>query len=554
MYLLDEPDKAQAMKKIFKYISGYLFPNLSADFSYLFIRKEGKVLLGKKFSNFFFLLLIFIITFFALGFAKGSLSYLYEKMNDPFIKWVSIDVPYAQADIINSIIKQLSEDKEAQSTYNYENVTGYRLYSLPFFDKKRKGQYFYLGRTIEPDNSLLSVVLKDSNCIFARNFADKRDIGLIVTTKLLRELGYEPKAAFILMGVPDKSNSKEYHQVPIPIIAVVKELPGLTEFFSTPFFYFQRQQPVTLNNPFDPTQTPHVELVSTEKERSANKLKDAIENFMNNNERFKKYNPMVFIMPYKNSFYPGYQLTIAIEPDTSSTLRDEIYTAMMEDRSISSHQFYRYSDYTTKFTNENAEMIRIDRLIVQFSSLDKLREFKQYLSRKHEIRMEMGQVESLENYNFISHLTEIISIILMIFSVITIILFISNLLKNHLERIKMNIGTFKAFGMHHKSLEKIYLSIIFCFIFSTIIISYLLNVAFGEAGGVRLVLILFRSSVESGENYFSLFNYWTVIAVIFILVSSYFALRYTAHKVFKRTPGDLIYDRDVSEKKKVSDK
>jgi hypothetical protein len=537
------------MKTIIKFFSKKLFSDLSADFSFLFIRKEGKVLLGKKYSNFFFLLIIFIITFFALGFAKGSLRYLYEKMNDPFLKWVSIDIPYSQADVIPNIIKQLSEDKEAQQNYHYQDVTGYRLFTLSFFSKKKKGEFPYLGRTIEPGNSLLNVVLKDSNCIYAREFTDPHDIGLIVTTKLLKELGYELRPSFILMGLPDKHKDKVY-QVPIPVIAVVKELPGLTEFFSTSFFYQQRQQPLSIYNPFDPTITPHVELVTSEKKKAAYKLKDELERFFTNNDRFKKYNPMVFIKPYELSFFPCYQLTVAIEPDTSLTLRDEIYAAMMEEKSIRSHQFYRYSDYTTKFTNDDVKMLGIDRLTVQFLRLDKLMDFKQFLSQKHEIRMEMGQVETLENYNFISNLTEIISVILIIFSIITIILFISNLLKNHLERIKMNIGTFKAFGMHHKSLEKIYLSIIFCFVFSTMIVSYLINAVIGGVGGVRLVLLLFGSPIEAGENYFDLFNYWTVVSVFFILMASYFALKYTAHNVFKQTPGDLIYDRQELDNRK----
>ena len=68
----------------------------------------------------------------------------------------------------------------------------------------------------------------------------------------------------------------------------------------------------------------------------------------------------------------------------------------------------------------------------------------------------MGQIESRDNYNLVTNLTRILSVVLIGFSVLSISLFLSNIFKRHLEKIKMNIGTFKAFGIDNKTLQFIY--------------------------------------------------------------------------------------------------
>ena len=60
------------------------------DYLKLFIRREGKIVLGRNFSNVWLLTAMLVASFFAIAFANGSLNYLGYKMDDPFIKWVDI--------------------------------------------------------------------------------------------------------------------------------------------------------------------------------------------------------------------------------------------------------------------------------------------------------------------------------------------------------------------------------------------------------------------------------------------------------------------------------
>jgi ABC-type antimicrobial peptide transport system permease subunit len=192
------------------------------------------------------------------------------------------------------------------------------------------------------------------------------------------------------------------------------------------------------------------------------------------------------------------------------------------------------------------ELKRYDFLSVEFNQehLLKIRDLKNYLFQTQELSIDMAQVEAKENYAFVTKLTIYISISLLVFSVISITLFLSNVLRNHLEKIKMNIGTFKAFGMETSLLKKIYLSICGLFIALSITISLLLSWILGDLIGIRLGLIIKVLNLEPNQSYFELLNYKTPLAILLIFVISLIVMNWTMNKIFRCNPGDLIYDRN----------
>lgn len=71
---------------------------LKNDYFRLFVRREGKVVLGKNFSSLWLLCSVLTVTFLAVAFSNASLDYLSYKMNDPFINWVDIKNNFAEND------------------------------------------------------------------------------------------------------------------------------------------------------------------------------------------------------------------------------------------------------------------------------------------------------------------------------------------------------------------------------------------------------------------------------------------------------------------------
>ncbi|MFT5956060.1 MAG: ABC-type antimicrobial peptide transport system permease subunit, partial [Cyclobacteriaceae bacterium] len=130
--------------------------------------------------------------------------------------------------------------------------------------------------------------------------------------------------------------------------------------------------------------------------------------------------------------------------------------------------------------------------------------------------------------------TETISALLIIFSIVSICFYLYNLLKNHLQKIKPNLGTFLAFGLDTKILFSLYRELLLSFIVKAIGLS--LAISFG-------ILLVFSLMTDTFDNYFALFD-WKLLATVVILVGAFYMIfKWTIEAILRKTPGDLIYDR-----------
>jgi hypothetical protein len=285
-------------------------------------------------------------------------------------------------------------------------------------------------------------------------------------------------------------------------------------------------------------------IISNEDSVKSYQLSKEIENYLQNDKKYKDLSPFIQISLNNTTNKTCYELTISLIKDNISIKDyDVVFSELQKVPEINKYSFDRFYNYNSRFYNQNDENCIYDKFAIEFTDLAKVGEFKDYLALKKEIQIDMAQIEALKNYNFITNLTRIISIILIGFSILSVCMFVSNILKKHLEKIKMNIGTFKAFGIKNKTLEKIYLTIIFLFVSFSMIASIILSYIFGSLGGVRLFLFMLKSNLEENESYYQLFNLWTLVSVLCVIIISFIVLKRTAYKILSRTPGDLIYDR-----------
>jgi ABC-type antimicrobial peptide transport system permease subunit len=157
----------------------------------------------------------------------------------------------------------------------------------------------------------------------------------------------------------------------------------------------------------------------------------------------------------------------------------------------------------------------------------------------------MSQIESKENYNFVSKLTIFISGFLVIFSVISIILFLSNLIKVHINKIKPNLGTFKAFGLSNPVIVRIYSILSLGFLLYAIVIALGISLLIGETGLFRFLFRVSGTVIDENSSYFDLLtDIKTYIALAAIVLVSLVVLPWNIWKMLDKTPGDLIYKRD----------
>ena len=509
--------------------------NIHKDFKKVFYKNEGKELSGKKRFNFWILFAILIVTFSAIGFAAGSLEYLKKKMDDPYINWFNVDLPAGNGTLGIDIANSLNQDSIAKQEFKYQIAVPYYRFLQAFKSVPDMKTMEVTGRSIGIDDPLLGELFEDKNVIKGHTFKNNEDLGIIVTKEFLEKFGYNSNVSHVLLAGVDLDN-KDY--TPIPIVAVVKELPDLSLFAVTTFFAVQKRL-FYASNPFNRANTKGLIYFVEDDFQKTEKLQTLINNFFTENKKYKELDPYISINENNTSYRDGHNINISFISNLDVDKYDKISFEILSYLSSKKNELIRLYDIKTR----NAYNENHDHLAINFYDLEKVREFKDYILKRYKLPVDVTQVEAKENYNYVSKLTLIISFILIFFSILNISMFISNILSRHLEKIKMNIGTFKAFGLKRHDLVSIYMYLILRFTLISMVLSFIVSLVFGEIGGVRFFLRLIGSNIESGEKYFDLFNWWSILTIILIITVTSVVTYFTSMRIVKQTPGDLIYNR-----------
>jgi hypothetical protein len=190
---------------------------------------------------------------------------------------------------------------------------------------------------------------------------------------------------------------------------------------------------------------------------------------------------------------------------------------------------------------------------VYFTALDRVRPFADYLYKSFNksadngiIEVDINKVKEKENFNFLSKVTNSISILLLMFSIVATALFILNLLRSHLAKVRMNIGTFKAIGLADREATGIYITIIFRFIALATAAGL---VAALITGSIADMVLTNTQAVEQDISYFKLLDKTTLldvrtfVALAVIVGVSFYTSQATIKRMLNKTPGNLIYNR-----------
>jgi len=538
--------------------------NIKNTYRSLFFKKEGKTLLGKNFMNLFILTFILFFTFLAIGFGNGSLHYLKIKMNSTFVNWLTIRIPWENAEgkKLRELQKKLS-DNETKQKYFLGNTSLYKEYgtyvwrpnSMDANDKT--GEFRNInGRTIDVagDAKLLSeYVLTDKNIVYGikSGFKKQSEPSVIVTEKILEDLNYKKDAKYLYLRTSTADSTQPFGQrdikIPIQIRAVVKELPGTYNIIFP--VGFMNSFVSDRSNIFDiekNTKDIHI-FYAPQDSKNKGDLERKLNKIISANEQMKPYNPAINTTADTQSYVGGYDFDVTFSPVLPDyKLSEAFYAAILSDASIKEYapdlqRIYYYEPPTVELDN-----IDYDVMSVYFTKLDRVRDFADNFSTiannqndKVKIEIDTTKVAEKENFDFLSHITYIISFLLIFFSAFAVCLFILNLLKTHLSKVKMNIGTFKAIGLTNKEARNIYFYIILLFVTSALVISFLLACI----SGVFLDGILTSSMHMEKVNYFKIFDFNTYLTIFIILFSSISCCWLIINSMLSKTPGDLIYNR-----------
>lgn len=525
--------------------------NFSEDYLKLFLRREGKVVLGKNFANIWLLTAVLTATFLAIAFSNGSLLFLEDKMKDPFINWV--DIKNDNQDKAFTELETALSLPENAATYHYKGFEYGYEFSYFFFGKNDDDHEYLKCRFFGQLNTeLVEAILNPENVINNMAVASISDIpensiGIIITEKALKSLGYEVAPAYIdLYSYSTGADSlgiatfNDRGRAPLPVIGVVKRLPGNVDIISSSRFYQQNWNDVhtfNLNKPryaqslcyFLPSD---IDLIEFEKDLESELSSRTSVSFKIDDEGFYPEDQFSYKnhTPGKGNEYASYLRIITVSENIPYDVIRETNAAILAkygERDV--HRLYPYI-YDQGYSSTGAY------LSVHFCDLNAINNFSSFVNG-FGVEIEMAQINAKENFNSVRLMAGVLSWAMIVFAIICILLFIINLLQSYFQKVKRNIGTFKAFGISNRELISVYLIIMAVLITVSTLISFILVLM------IQGLLPIFGIMKDGVYNYLSLFSFKTWCSILIIVVSSLYTVYRLMNSMLKSTPGDLIYER-----------
>lgn len=496
---------------------------LESDFSRLFFSNEYDTLSGIGNKRIKVLISIFLFTFLALAFAVGTIDYLNARMNDPFTNIVDMPVLLRHKDKVESIESYFANIDTAKS-FNIVNVNKYCKFSQEVYHYEDDERTRVLGITIDPNGRLVKEVLLSNNTELVDDDGLREEFydGIIITKRKLIELGCTDIDGQRML-VFDDLNYRKY----VPIIATVDALPDLADFACTPRLYnwlndsWEKSGCIKNNGSTNTmvlvTNIEDDTILKKILSSSSNKIQ--VENVVAEEFDYNDDNDLFKYRISLNTWVSTEDQMRFVKSIKSSTKTNAILNW------IPIWQCRQYSEVD--------DIASPHKLAFNFDGLDKVRLFKEKMEEEFEVEISMNQIEAKENFAIISRLTFLISSILFLFALFSIVLYLNNLLNNHLEKVSPNLGTFKAFGLNNAVLKKNYLNIIIGFISVSILVAF--------AFLICIAMVEERFNVDG--SMFNIFNGWIAFAILLIFALTYLSTIGIIKKLLIFTPGDLIYNR-----------
>lgn len=518
----------------------------------LLLRREALELMGRKGTHLWLLVLMLIATFASIAFSEGSQRYLKYRMADPFTNWVSIAKSSDDANVDNETFKSFRDSlylDDNKQRYDYRDVLIAMRWSVTMGNLDGRSKYL-TGRFFEHLNTpLIRQVISKENlvegCKVDTTLLTDDAMGLIITIKAAESLGYDKEHLPPYIYYWSKNEGadslglrvvdEKYVPVALPVLAVVHRLPNNAQMLANTYL-FEQLRNGSMTAPFDfaAHQKDYLQqlvfYVEDGQEDDFRKVvtatvPDSLRQTLSIDRAGDNLRQM-------QTSAPGTLLQTDLgDASTPYKVFQDIVSA------INKH----FTDATKvcqvyKFDTQTVETQQSMFLSVEFNTLNKIHEFEEFAQRHH-IQMELEQVRTMENFVAVTHMAAILSGAMVLFSIICIIMFMVNMLQGYFQKVKHNIGTFKAFGMNGRELIFVYVLLLIMIVVTAVILALLLT--------WLLQGLLPQIGIQKeGFNYLSLWHSTTYVATAVIIVSTVCTVVLVMAHMLSQTPGDLIYDRD----------
>lgn len=522
----------------------------------LFLKNEFRSLVGPRQKNLRTLFRFTLLAFFAVTFAQAGLRYLEMRMDNPFINWltfpVSADIDSRYSDIVSDLNEYRDDD-----LYSLDNVNGFMRYAMYFRNSEGKELKDRVkGRTYSfpEDTVLIQKILSGENLrslsaagASPMNWSEEeRKKGVILTADLLEQIGCEDpeyiygrylsffpklKVIGVVQSLPDRALFMTSYEMYWGLVKGVGSEASIYQFSESEQIDFLIHE----DEDYQFDENDRSRLAQLVKDASSIDLLDVEQDLVDED---CSYNSKLRLKLSESPGEYGYE---RICSEVTEAL-DHLHPFVLED-----YSYHRLGDLTSNTDIEfspGSDRNPYSSITLHFSSIDSIRAFRNYLLTYKEIDISLEQVESRENFNLVSILTSILALALALFTLVSITLYISNVLQSHLEKIKTNLGTFMAFGLSKEFLVKSYTRLTLGMLTMVSVLVLVILVLLDLADVPYRVLRLFGKNIKTDFNEaFSVFSSWLAILIFFILVLAWWRCRKLIREILRHYPSDLIYNR-----------
>lgn len=517
-------------------------------FQTLFRAKEFVTLSGRRRRNIVILSLVTLSTFLSVGFALGGLNYLAKKLDDPFVKQLSFQANKKITGVDNSEAIKTVQSWSDEFQFNAKNVTMYGPTFNRFLDVDGKPQRRFKGRGMSAQNPVLKDLLGSDNLSWfsptANLMAEMDDalIRIILKESFLEKHGFDAldPPSYIRIFRP----GLEPRQV--PVLAVVKELPDKANYVLSHNAWLaltttEGTIPKTLGNELlvyvKGLSKSNEAQIHQELRQEAQKANIAVESIytvpgksITEPSRWSPRNEAIVNISMPRGDTSNYQLAAAL----GTYLEGKSGMVLYPWGSIDQYKLEGGEKYFENMT-------------VYFNDLKQVEPFTEKLIAEFDagrgIEVDLSSLKNKDNLRLFSGLAKILAVFLIAFSVLSITTFVNSLISSHFQKIQKNLGTLKAFGLSTGALISAYARISLTFVVISASAGYLVALALGLVGTMRLVMMATGLPLDKDAIYFDLFNVESALTFIVIVATSFLFVWLNLRKMLKNTPGELIYGR-----------
>jgi len=503
------------------------------SFRSVFTRNEFRALQGRCYSTIFYLSVILFVAFVAFGFSKSTLSYQQALSSDPFSNWINLDFHSGTGDSLRSLNAGIS-DKLFRDRFHIRGSYFYNKGMIPVltFSHGRKIVQ-YETRTIDPRSDVVKNLFRSG--VLAGNFPDPagnpmdhEPNGVIISGKLAGDICPDGQAVSFIQW-----SSPMGDLVPVPVLAVVKELPDLSDVVCTNLFYCKMMNPG-----FYDRENPCYRMFVGSMDTAG--ILRVLGDLYGALEISDPSTVQTTVLKKGTGTVSDWKIEIGKQDkDIPAGIRKEKIA------NIASLKGHRYGDYfeLSKDTACDNSAFFHDFLAVEFSDLEKIGDFSRFLKEHLDLQLNLEVLSQRENFLFTGNLALGSIILLMTLAIISVSIYISGIIRNHLLRIRKNLGNFLAFGVKNTTLIWLYIRVTIGILVLALVPAFILAFACGEFFEKFLLGMLLVLDPE--QDYFSLFNSWSAVFILIILLVAVARTFISVKKILRHSPGDLVYERDV---------